>query len=282
VEPDNTTRALAADPSGEPAETVWGRRAQSSMSIIDSHAHSGPYSLFFIPENSPADMVRVMARCGVSHAIVSSLLGIQLDARLGNDETARAVTRFPEQISGYLTINPWQDPVAELEHWDHDRRFVGIKVHPDQHEYALTGPRYQPVWEYAQLNRIPVLTHTWHDSIYDDVALLAAVSDRFPEVNLIAGHAGVLPHGFQRAIDFATRYPRLHLEVCGSHNHGRVIARMVDEVGSKQVLYGSDFPFIDMRTSLGRVMFATMDPMDRAAVLGGTMGGLLDQGAGLT
>jgi predicted TIM-barrel fold metal-dependent hydrolase len=264
----------------EIVDAIWQRRAQESLTIVDAHAHSGPYSLFFIPENTPADMVRVMKRCGVSRAVLSSLLGIQLDARLGNEATARAVSRYPNYISGYLTVNPWQDPVAELEHWQGDSRFVGIKVHPDQHAYPLTGPRYRAVWEYAQSHRMPVLTHTWLDSIYDDVALVGAVSEQFPEIDLIAGHAGVLQKGFQRSIDFARRYPRLHLEVCGSHNHGRVIERMVDQVGSKQVLYGSDFPFIDMRTSLGRVMFATMEPADRSAVLGATMAALLDQRQG--
>lgn len=261
----------------DPARAVWARRPQDSAEIVDSHAHCGPYSLFFIPQNSAAEMVRVMDRCGVSRAVLSSLLSIQLDARLGNAATAQAVSAFPDRISGYLTINPWQDPVAELAHWHGDGRFVGIKVHPDQHEYALTGARYRPVWEYAQENRVPVLTHTWHDSMYDDMTLLARVSDKYPEANLIAGHAGVLPAGFPRAIELATRYPRLHLEICGSHSHGRIIERMVGEVGAKQVLYGSDFPFIEMRASLGRVLFAYLDTVDRADVLGGTMNSLLDQ-----
>jgi hypothetical protein len=257
------------------ARAVWRRQAQQDAVIIDAHAHCGPYSLFHIARNTPADMVRVMDRCGVGRTLLCSHLGLQLDARAGNRDTAAAVADFPHRLAGYLTINPRQDPVAELAHWDGDPRFVGIKVHPDEHEYPLTGPRYRPVWEYASQTGFPVLTHTWHLSPYDDVALLGRVAEAAPEANLIAGHSGVLPHGFDRAIEVARRYPRLYLELCGSHNHGRVIERMIDEIGAAKVMYGSDFPFIDMRGSLGRVLFADLAEADRDAVLGGTIGALL-------
>jgi hypothetical protein len=65
------------------------------------------------------------------------------------------------------------------------------------------------------------------------------------------------------------------LEVCGSHIHGRHIVDMVRAVGAGQVVFGSDFPFIDLRMSLGRVVFAQLSDADRAAVLGGTMAGVL-------
>lgn len=263
--------AIAAETPGTYADV----RRRLDTEIVDAHAHFGPYSLFYIAEHTPASMVRVMDLCGVSRTIVASHLAIQLDARAGNDATACAVAQFPQRLAGYLTINPHQDPVRELEHWAGDSRFVGIKVHPDVHCYPLTGPRYRPVWEYAATARVPVLTHTWHDSPYDDMSLLAKVADVAPDVRLIAGHSGVLPHGFDRAIHYARRCPRMYLELCGSHNHGSVIERMVREVGPDKVMYGSDFPFIDMRGSLGRVLFARLSESERAAVLGGTISAVL-------
>ncbi len=257
--------------TGPLIEALRQRRPQTAVRIIDAHAHAGPYALFFIPRNSPAQMVRVMDRCGVSTALISTNLAIQLDAAAGNVETAHAVAEHPGRLLGYLVVNPWQDPEAELYRWQHDPRFAGIKVHPDLHHYPLTGPRYAPVWEFAERTGRPVLTHTWWGSDYDDLSHVAAVAERYPRAQIIAGHAGVRREGIDDAIALGRRHPNVHLEICGSHTHGALVARMAREVGADRVIYGSDFPFIDLRTSLGRVVFAGLSDSDAALILGGNI-----------
>lgn len=267
--------------AGPTAADVLARRTpvrrgpQGGVAVIDAHAHLGPYSLFFIPDSSAESMVRVMDRCGVDRTILSSHQAIQHDARAGNHMTAEAVARFPDRLAGYLVVNPWQDPVAELEHWAGDERFVGIKVHPSLHDYRITAPRYRPVWEFAADAGIPVLTHTTTHHHCDDPKLLAEVAEQNPDVPFLAGHTGLTRDGFDDAIAIAQRLPNVLLELCGSFMHGDEITRAVAAIGSRQVVFGSDFPFIDQRMSLGRVLFAELDEADRAAVLGGTMAGLL-------
>jgi len=48
----------------------------------------------------------------------------------------------------------------------------------------------------------------------------------------------------------------------------------VGELGAERVVFGSDFPFIDLRVSLGRTVFARLGTAERAAVLGGTAAAL--------
>lgn len=256
-------------------QAVWQRRPLSGVTVIDAHAHAGPYSRFFIPDADPTSMVRVMDRCGVSQAVLSSHLAIELDARGGNEATAAAVATFPDRLHGYLTVNPWQDPVAELTRWGNDLRFGGIKLHPDLHAYPLDGPRYAPVWEFAESTKAPVLTHTWAGSDYDDLSMVGAVAEAHPAAVILAGHAGGTPSGLQQAIEVAAHHPNVVLETGTSYGHGDFITRMIDELGSEQVAFGSDFPFLDIRFALGRVLFARLAEADRAAVLGGTMTRLL-------
>lgn len=258
-------------------DAVWAGQPLSGSPIIDAHAHAGPFSLFFIPGNDPADMVRVMDRCGVSRALISANLAIQLDVRGGNEATAEAVSRFPDRFVGYVTINPWQDPAAEIERWADDPRFCGVKLHPDYHAYPLNGPRYEPVWELAEVTRGPVLAHTWAGSAYNDFAHVDHVAARHPDVPILAGHAGGMPGSIDGAIALASRNPNVHLEICSSRGSGRLLRRMVDEVGAGQVVFGSDFPFVDLRTSLGRVVFGRLGPVEAEAVLGGTIQRLLDR-----
>ncbi|MEO3793302.1 amidohydrolase family protein [Nonomuraea sp. B10E15] len=254
---------------------LWERRPQQATRIVDAHAHAGPYSVFFIPDPDPAGMIGVMDRCGVAHAMLSSHLAIQLDAARGNAVTAEIVDRAPDRFTGYLTVNPWQDPVAELDRWGGDPRFGGIKLHPDLHEYPLTGSRYAPVWEYAEFTGRPVLTHTYSGSPYNDLPLVDEVAGRHPRATILAGHSGVTPLGIDQSIEVAERHERVVLEVCGSFNTGADIAEMVRRLGAHRVVYGSDFPFIDLRMSLGRILFSDLGDDDRAAVLGGTITALL-------
>lgn len=244
-----------------------GRRP--TQRIIDVHAHLGPYSLFFIPEPDAATMVAVMDLTGTDVTVLSANRAIQQDAHLGNSQSLAAVDAHPGRIAAYAVINPWQDPERELERLAADERFVGIKVHPSLHRYPVTGARYAAVWEFAESTGCPVLSHSEHQSSYDAPAMFQTVAERYPGAAVMLGHAGITPAGVAEAIEAASRYESLWLEVCGSQMTGPMISSMVDQVGSGRVLFGSDFPFIDQRMSLGRVVCAPLTESQRQDVLSG-------------
>lgn len=244
-----------------------GRRPQHR--IVDVHAHLGPYSLFFIPEPDAATMVAVMDRTGTDVTVLSANRAIQQDAHLGNSQSLAAVDAYPDRIAAYAVINPWQEPERELERLAGDERFVGVKVHPSLHRYPVTGARYAPVWEFAESTGCPVLSHSEHLSPYDAPVLFQTVAERYPGTSIVLGHAGITPAGVDEAIEAARRYDSLWLEVCGSQMTGPLIRAMVDQVGSGRVLFGSDFPFIDQRMSLGRVVCAPLTESQRQDVLSG-------------
>lgn len=234
---------------------------------VDAHAHLGPYSLFFIPRPGADAMVAVMDRTGVAVAVVSANRAIQQDAHLGNTATVAAVDAHPDRIAGYAVVNPWQDPERELERIAADPRFVGIKLHPSLHRYPVTGTRYACVWAFAETTGCPVLSHTAHASEYDRPAAFATIADRYPGARIILGHAGITPAGVDEAIAVAAGNPGLVLEICGSQMTGPLIADMVARLGSHRVLFGSDFPFIDQRMSLGRLVCAEFGDTDLRNIL---------------
>jgi len=244
-------------------------REPSRRRIVDAHAHAGPYSLFHIPDPDPEDMVTVMDRCGVDLTVISTNRAIQEDSRLGNDETLAAVDAFPDRIRGYGVVNPWQDPEVELERIADDPRFVGIKLHPDLHRYPLTGARYRSVWEFSARNGCPVLTHTWHKSPFDTPNLIRDVAEMHGDITVIMGHSGTLPPGFEESAEVATAVPGAHLEICGSHMGSASLRMLIKKVGVHRILFGSDFPFIDQRVSLGRVAFSDLTPAELDALLAG-------------
>ncbi|WP_217428467.1 amidohydrolase family protein [Microlunatus speluncae] len=264
------------------AEGLWPalRQAQGTIAetstdgepidVVDAHAHLGPYSRFFIPEPDADTMVAVMDRVGTAVTVLSSNLAIQLDAERGNDATLAAVDAHPDRLAGYAVINPWQDPADQLARVEQDPRFVGIKLHPSLHNYPVTGPRYAAVWEFAQRTGCPVLSHTAQGSPWDAPRLFDPICAEHPDAKIILGHSGITPAGIDEAITLARRHPRTYLELCGSLLVGELIMDMVEALGPDRVLFGSDFPFIDHRLSLGRVLGAGLSADAKGAVLGGS------------
>jgi hypothetical protein len=98
-----------------------------------------------------------------------------------------------------------------------------------------------------------------------------------PGVRLVAGHAGALRTAYPAMIAVARECSNVYLEICGSNLTGYWLEQMVHALGPERVLYGSDFPFIDLRYSIGRVAFARLSLAERLSVLGGAMSKLLGQ-----
>lgn len=257
------------------ASSILRRRPQDTYEIWDAHAHVGGFSRFFTPRREAEQMVEVMERTGVALAVVSALRALEDDTIAGNAEMLDVLDRWPSRFRGWAVFNPWSSTTAELLGVLAHPGVVGVKIHPDLHEYPATGTRYEPVWRLAEEQRIAVLTHSWATSQFDDPTMLAQIAHRHPDVPILLGHSGASPAGFELALELALEHPQLYLEICGSRYSGAVLSRTVAAIGADRVLFGSDFPFIDLRPALGRVAFAALTEDEREAVLGSTARRLL-------
>ncbi|HET8523980.1 MAG TPA: amidohydrolase family protein [Thermomicrobiales bacterium] len=256
-------------PPDHPAAEVRQGEPIQGWDVIDAHGHVGPWFNFFTPNPDGETMLRIMDRCGVRMAVVSALLGVGPDAEPGNAEVVELIARHPARFAGYAVFNPHHPgSLADVERTLACPGIVGIKIHPDTHEYHVAEPGYAPMWELANARRLPVLTHTFAGSAYSEPVEFDSIARRWPEARIIMGHSGATPAGHRQAITVAQAHPNLYLELCGSFTTGQWIRRMVDAVGAERVLFGTDFPFIDFRYGLGRVVFADLSESERRLVLG--------------
>jgi uncharacterized protein len=254
------------------------RRGQSieGWNILDVHAHIGPWYNFFTPTPTPQRSITASIDSGVAATVVSATLAIGADAAAGNAEVVALVRRHPARFMGYAVFNPFQAGSAEdVEQALGQPGMVGVKIHPDVQLYAVGGPLYAPAFELAARHGVPVLTHTFVDSPFCDPVHFAEVAARWPSVDIILGHAGVTGEGHRRAIAVAQQHANLYLELCGSYTTGHWIRQMVAALGAERVLYGSDFPFIELRYGLGRVVFSGLPAEALRLVLGGNARRLL-------
>ena len=262
--------ASSAAPLRPADQVLRGEPVHGDWDVVDAHAHVGPWFNFFTPEPSADSMLRVMDRCGVRLAVVSATYAIGVDAVAGNAQVVAMVRQHPGRFAGYAVFNPHApESLTDVERLLDMPSMVGIKIHPDVQAYAADGPLYAPIWELAARRAAPVLTHTFVDSPFSDPLMFAAIAARWPEVVMLLGHSGVTGEGHRRAMQVAGAHRNVYLELCGSFTTGHWIRQMVERVGAQRVLYGSDFPFIELRYALGRVVFAGLPDADLALVLGG-------------
>ena len=245
--------------------------------IIDAHGHLGAWFAFAIPDSSTASLVRVMDRCGVATMCVSHLLAIGPDSQAGNALLLDELEQHPGRFLGYAVFDP-HDPEAPVRAADllATPGIIGLKLHPDTHEYPLDGPGYEAAFKLAADHDCIVLAHGMFRSPWCGPERFATVAARHSSVELLMGHAGLLPAGFPAAADVALRHPNVTLEICGSRMTARHLAWLVGEVGADRMAFGSDALFLDLRVGLGRVQLAPIEQADRDQLLSGTMTRLLE------
>ena len=201
-------------------------------------------------------------------------------ARIVNDDMADAQARFSNRIR-WMTSLPWEHPeaaVAELER-SAAAGAVGVMVLANINGRSLTDPLFAPIWQAIDDHALPVLVHPTAppgapEMDMTSFNLIASVGfmfdtslafariffdgflDRYPNLKLIASHAGgalpylvgrldqcfdnmeackvktrTRPSQFMRRIYYdAVTYRAETLELC------------VRVGGADRVMYGSDYP----------------------------------------
>jgi len=246
-------------------------------SIIDIHAHLGPYVGFEIPHGDADGMVFTMDRLGIAVAGISALTAINADYARGNDLTASAVRRHPDRFVGYAVANPWEPERIshELTRAFEELGFRGIKIIPSTWKLPVTDPRYEPIWAFAQERGTMVLSHTWAGDPTCRPSLFREIAARYPDVAFLLGHSGGPREGNVEAIDVAAACPNVYLELCYSQLTRRQLEEMVHAVGYERVLLGTDMPFIDPAFTIAKVICADLPEEQRRAIVGGNAERLL-------
>jgi len=214
-------------------------------------------------------------------------------ARVANDDMARAEKAYPGRIRWMASL-PWEYPqaaIAELKRCV-DQGAVGVMVLANIAGRSLTDPLFAPVWQAIDRRALPVLVHPTAPPgtpemdlrqynliasigfMFDTSLAVARMCfdgflDRFPNLKLIASHAGAaLPYLVGRLdICFDNMNAcRTKTETRPSEYLRRIyydsvtyspgaLALCIEVGGADRVLYGSDYPHNigDMKGILARV-----------------------------
>lgn len=246
--------------------------------------------------------VENMKEAGVDMAIItlpapSSFWGdadVSLEAsKIANDDFAKAQAGHPDHIRWMASL-PWEYPDAAVAELDRacDIGAIGVLTLGNINGRHLTDELFAPVWQAIDDRELPVLLHPTSPPgtpqlgltqfamvasigfmVDTSVAIIRMIGDgffdRFPNLKLIAAHAGAtLPYlvGRLDRVFERTKRARVNIDRPPSEYLRRIyydsvcyrreaLELCIGVGGADNVMYGSDYPFNigDMKGCLARV-----------------------------
>lgn len=169
-----------------------------------------------------------------------------------DDYVAAYVAEHPEQLIGFLSVDPTQDGwYGQLRRGHEELGLRGIKLMPMYAGFYPEDRRLDPLWRYAQRCGLPVLLHAGTTFISQaplECTLprrLDAVAMRFAEVPIILAHLG---HPYEHeCIAVVRKHPQVFADISALHYRPLQFYRslmLVQEYGVwDKLLFGTDYPF---------------------------------------
>lgn len=227
----------------------------SRFRIVDAHAHLGENRYFDIPSGYADGLIAQMDRIGIAQAAISAMIGLYMDCRLGNDWVAQAMERYPGRFIGMATVSPGrpEEIIPELTRCFDGLQMSVIKLHPNESEYPMSHPVYEQIYPFAQERGLPILNHDWQSP-----ARLMKLAARYPRVRFIQAHSAGNWDG-RREDDYfrlARDCENVYVDICASPIFYGALEKLVDLAGPDHILFGSDFPFLNLGFGVGKVMIA--------------------------
>jgi predicted TIM-barrel fold metal-dependent hydrolase len=252
----------------------------NNLFIIDAHIHLGHTANFYIPDVSPERAISMMDKCKIKSACMSHILGLVThNFEYAHKETLKLIQQYPGRIYGYAIYNPNfpEKSLESVKRYLAIDGFIGVKAHAAMHRYPIDGKDYEPLWEFAKYEDVPILIHTWdafplntypfdHAQIYAQPKLLDSVAMRYPQLRMIIAHCGGQYNGHLQAIEIAHKYENVYVDISGVSIGFGLLEWFVKEIGGHKILFGTDMNWIDPRVHIGRVLGAKIKLRDKERI----------------
>jgi predicted TIM-barrel fold metal-dependent hydrolase len=231
--------------------------------IVDMHGHWGEFYGAYLPAADPEVGFSLLDRAGVRLVVICHHAAL-LSTHAGNAANIEAVRARPDRLRAYCGVNPNYPEVvnADLASYDdYADVYVGLKFLPAYHGIAVDDDRYTAAWEFANARKLPVLVHTWGNDPFNGYDQLRRSAERYPDVQLLLGHS--LHSRWDQAVIMANEFPNVYLELTAIPDERGVLELMIEQVGSRKMVFGTDFPWFSHHYYIGAILAAPMTDEDR-------------------
>lgn len=243
--------------------------------ILDIHTYIGKWPYWPVGASTPREVVNVLDSAGIERAAICSTRSLFVNWADGNDETARAIEQFPTRLIGFACVGPLEVSHQRLfQNLDlgsfYARGFRGFRLYPQHHSYH---PLYEQfvdrICEEAEAREWPILlplrvTMNWGVPVME-VDWMVTLVERHPRASWILAGLNYF-HELRAAVSLLLRYPLVYLETSCIQGFN-AIAKLVEECGSGQLLFGSGAPLQHVGAGVEKILNARIRDVDREQIL---------------
>lgn len=175
----------------------------------------------------------------------------------GNDRLNRVVRRHPDRFVGFAHHDILSaGAAAELARAVDEYGFRGLKIFGPLVTVPLSDPCFEPVWEVAEMRRIPVLIHFGilggaggvGNGVNIDPLCLHDVAKAFPGIPFVVPHFGC---GYVRELlQLCWACPNVYVDTSGNNEWVRwmpypldlpaLFRKFYETIGPRRIIFGSD------------------------------------------
>jgi len=187
-----------------------------------------------------------------------------------------------DRLLPFASVHPHDDDKIDKLR-DYARRGVrGVKLHPEMQRFFPDEDGAMEIYAECGKLGLPIIFHAGRSGIepefmrpYALIRRYVPGIEKFPGTKFVLGHAGARDVG--DAIPVAQKHANVWLEL--SSQGVTQIHELLQQVGERKLLYGTDWPFYPLAVALAKILIVTEGKdAARRAILGGNASEVLAQG----
>lgn len=236
-----------------------------SFPVIDVHTH-------FVGEDaktvdwigsgrSVEQLIKVSKKLGINEIRTSPLDGLLYDGIIGNRVTDKAIKDNDFIIKGYVTANPYYSEDIQLAVQKlHDDNYIGVKLYPSKNYYPYEGDLYEPILKEASKVGKYFLLHGSPEEA-------EIIMQKYPDLNVLLAHSTQSYEFMDKVVKLSQKYPQLYVDICCRYIINGAIEYLVQKIGSKKILFGSDSNLLSQEAHVGWIGYSELSFEDKKNIL---------------
>jgi predicted TIM-barrel fold metal-dependent hydrolase len=172
--------------------------------------------------------------------------------------------KYPERLIGFCRVDPRMGKMAikEVERSVLTLGLRGLKLHPIMEVFTIDHEAILEVIQHAADLNIPILIHSGSSS-YDSAVRFSKLAEKVRNTAIIIGHFSSYPEN----VRVAKKHDNLYLETSGAVCPSQ-IADAVETIGAERILFGSDWPYLNIKFEMVKIEMADISKRDKELIFG--------------
>jgi len=220
--------------------------------IIDAHVHITKDGKWFDTghDASLKKLIESLDKNKIDKAILLPIVPY-----ISNEYILKVCNEYPEKFIGFCSVNPLKRNAAkDLEHYVIDYGLKGLKLHPKLQGFFSYDNSISKVIMKATELKIPVLIDAWvkpnEINSSNIIDLIETIAQDHPSCKIILPHFG--GYSYKKMPEISNKFNNIAFDLSyvlskfdGDVLHEEIIP-IIRQIDCKKLIFGSDFPEIDI------------------------------------